>query len=151
MKATRKPAKGGLPNALFVQAAAEDLPIELDGIANEIHIQFPWGSLLRAVATADPAVFRALRRIAAPDCLLEIIVGIDPERDRAEISRLGIPVLTREYIAGTLAAKFSTAGFEFIADRTLDRAEWLRLETTWARKLSPNVERSVMMFLLKAS
>ena len=26
MKATRKPAKGGLPNVLFVQATVEDLP-----------------------------------------------------------------------------------------------------------------------------
>jgi 16S rRNA (adenine(1408)-N(1))-methyltransferase len=30
MKATRKPSKGGLPNALFVQAAVEELPGELN-------------------------------------------------------------------------------------------------------------------------
>ncbi len=52
-KIYRKPAKGGAPNALFVQAAIEDLPAELDGVADEIHVHFPWGSLLRAVATGD--------------------------------------------------------------------------------------------------
>ena len=56
MKATRKPAKGGLPNAMFVQAAVEDLPAELDGVADEIHIHFPWGSLLRAFASGDSDV-----------------------------------------------------------------------------------------------
>ncbi|MGE3465642.1 MAG: methyltransferase domain-containing protein, partial [Pyrinomonadaceae bacterium] len=91
MRATRKPAKGGLPNALFIQASVEDIPRELDGVADEIHIHFPWGSLLRAVATGDEAVLADLRRIAAADCLLEIVIGVDPERDRAELDRLGIP------------------------------------------------------------
>src|SRR5690606_41308999 len=75
MKATRKPAKGGLPNALFVQAAVEDLPEEFDGVADEIHIHFPWGSLLRAVATGDSAILSQLRRISAPDALVEMVIG----------------------------------------------------------------------------
>jgi 16S rRNA (adenine(1408)-N(1))-methyltransferase len=41
MKATGKPSKGGLPNVLFVQAAVENLPEELNEIADEIHIHFP--------------------------------------------------------------------------------------------------------------
>jgi 16S rRNA (adenine(1408)-N(1))-methyltransferase len=82
-KIYRKPAKGGLPNVLFLQAAVENLPPELDGVADEIHIHFPWGSLLRAVVSADADVLSHLRRICAPGCLLEIIVGLDPVRDRA--------------------------------------------------------------------
>ena len=38
---------------LFIQAAVEDLPPELDGVADEVHVHFPWGSLLRAVATGE--------------------------------------------------------------------------------------------------
>ena len=44
-KIHRNPAKGGLPNVLFLQAAIEDLPSELDEVADELHIHFPWGSL----------------------------------------------------------------------------------------------------------
>ena len=47
-KIHRKPSKGGLPNVLFLQAAVEDLPSELDGVADEVHVHFPWGSLLGA-------------------------------------------------------------------------------------------------------
>jgi 16S rRNA (adenine(1408)-N(1))-methyltransferase len=90
MKATRKPAKGGLPNALFVQASVEDLPSELDGIADEIHLHFPWGSLLKAVMSGEVRVLRSLRKIATVDCLLEIVIGIDPDRDRSELERLGL-------------------------------------------------------------
>lgn len=57
MKATRKLNKGGLKNAMFVQAAIELLPEEFTGVADEIHIHFPWGSLLRSVAAADPTRF----------------------------------------------------------------------------------------------
>ncbi|MFY9555380.1 MAG: methyltransferase domain-containing protein, partial [Blastocatellia bacterium] len=43
-KIHRKPAKGGLTNVLFLQAGVEDLPSELDEVADEVHIHFPWGS-----------------------------------------------------------------------------------------------------------
>ena len=85
MKATRKIAKGGLPNVLFVQAAVENLPEELNEVADEIHIHFPWGSLLRAVVGGDESVLQSLRRICAPDCFVEIVIGIHEERDKSEI------------------------------------------------------------------
>jgi hypothetical protein len=49
-KIHRKPEKGGLPNVLFVQAPVEELPPELNQVADKIHIHFPGGSLLRSVA-----------------------------------------------------------------------------------------------------
>lgn len=141
MKATRKPSKGGLPNAIFVQAAVEDLPEELNGTADEIHIHFPWGSLLRAVSLGDESVLRSLRRIAAPGCLLEIIIGIDPERDRSEIERLDIPDLTPIYLHSYLIPKYIAAGFELKETGSLDSSEWSRLETTWAKKLQGGSRR----------
>jgi 16S rRNA (adenine(1408)-N(1))-methyltransferase len=143
MKATRKPAKGGLPNAMFVQAAVEDLPEELDGVADEIHIHFPWGSLLHAVATADEQVLASLHRIAAPGCLLEIVIGIDPERDRGETERLDIPELTPVFLYSYLFPRFRSVGFDLIASRTLDASEWSRIETSWARKLQATSGRKV--------
>lgn len=135
MKATRKPSKGGLPNALFVQTAVEDLPEELDGSADEIHIHFPWGSLLKAVATGDAAVLTALRRISAPECQLEIVIGIDPASDKAEIERLEVPKLTPVFLHSYLIPKYVAAGFEFLDSGNLDSREWSKLETSWARKL----------------
>lgn len=143
MKATRKPAKGGLPNVLFVQAAVEDLPEELDGAADEIHIHFPWGSLLKAVVWGDEAVLRSLRRISAPECLLEIVIGIDPVRDKTEIDRLGLPVLSVEYIRDILIPKYLAAGFELVETGSMSESEWSKLETSWARKLQGGEGRRV--------
>jgi 16S rRNA (adenine(1408)-N(1))-methyltransferase len=145
MKATRKPAKGGLPNAMFVQAAVEDLPEEFDGVADEIHIHFPWGSLLKAVATGDEAVLRSLRRIAAPGCLLEVVIGIDPDRDQTEIERLGLPELTLVILHSFLIPKYTSAGFEFLECRDLDAGEWSGIETSWAKRLSTGTTRRVVL------
>ncbi|MCA1626211.1 MAG: class I SAM-dependent methyltransferase [Acidobacteria bacterium] len=43
-KIHRKPSKGGLSNVLFLQSSVEDLPSELDSVADEVHVHFPWGS-----------------------------------------------------------------------------------------------------------
>ena len=151
MKATRKSAKGGVPNALFIQAAIEDLPEELNEAADEIHIHFPWGSLLQAVALGDEQALRSLRRIAAPDAELEIIIGIDAERDRTEIERLGLPALSEEYLQEKLIPKYEAAGYETLASGFLTPAEWSRLETSWARKLQSNDNRRCVCLVFRAA
>jgi 16S rRNA (adenine(1408)-N(1))-methyltransferase len=151
IRATRKPSKGGLPNAMFVQAAVEALPEELNGIADEIHINFPWGSLLRVVATGDQDILRSLRRLVVPHGVLEIIIGLDPERDKAEIERLHIPDVTSESVCSKLISQFEIAGFELVESRRLDRSEWSCMETSWAKKLSPGGNRSVLLLCLRAS
>lgn len=150
MKATRKPAKGGAPNLLFIQAAIEDLPSELNNTANEIHIHFPWGSLLRAVATGDVDVVRNLRRIATRSCLLEVVIGIDAERDRAEIERLELPSLSDHYLTKTLALKYEAAGFDFKESGTVAAADWPHLKSSWARRLQGNEQREVVYFIAEA-
>jgi 16S rRNA (adenine(1408)-N(1))-methyltransferase len=151
MKATRKPAKGGLPNALFVEAAIESLPEEFSGVADEIHIHFPWGSLLRAVAVGDSAALGSLRRIAAPGCVLEIVIGIDPERDRSEMKRLDVPALDDEYIRSELVPRYISAGFSLVEIGQLRPEEWSRFETSWARKLSSGRSRQVTYLLFAAT
>ena len=143
MKATRKLAKGGLPNVLFVQAAVEDLPAELDGTADEVHIHFPWGSLLKAVACGDQSVLVAIRRLCSAECLVEIVIGIDPVRDRAEIERLEISDFTAVYLGEVLVPSYEVAGFKVLEFGTLTYQEWSRLETSWARKLGGNSGRMV--------
>ena len=150
-KIYRKPAKGGLPNVLFLQAAVEDLPAELFGVAEEIHIHFPWGSLLRAVATAELEVLNALRRLCAPGCLLEIVIGLDPERDRTEIERLGLPALSNRYLETVLLHRYRAAGFDVLEKGVLSQADWSHLQTSWARKLGGNEERLVVYLIAQAS
>jgi len=133
-KIHRKTTKGGAPNALFIQSAIEDLPEELDGVANEVHVHFPWGSLLRAVASGDAGVMKNLRRICADGALLEVVIGLDPVRDQTEIERLQIK---SQFIDEVLVENYRAAGFEII--ETGLRVSSQSLDTSWAKRLQRQV------------
>jgi len=150
-KIHRNPAKGGLPNVLFVQSAIEDLPSELDGVADEVHVHFPWGGLLRVVATGDQTALLNLRRICAPDGVLEIVIGLDQERDRTEIERLELKPLTPDFLDHELAPRYQAAGFEIIESGVLPQSEWPRLKTSWAKRLRGNEARTLVYIVAQAT
>jgi len=149
-KIHRKPAKGGAPNVLFIQSAVEDLPAELDGVANEVHVHFPWGSLLRAVATGDVEMLRNLRRICEREALLEVVIGLDPERDQSEIERLGIAPLTLELIDNVLAPNYAAAGFQIVERGIIAAAAWPAFNTSWAKRLQGNERRPIIYVIATA-
>jgi 16S rRNA (adenine(1408)-N(1))-methyltransferase len=149
-KIHRNPRKGGAPNALFVEAAVENLPEELDEVADEVHIHFPWGSLLRAVVTGEEAALRSIRRICAPEAELEVVVGLDPSRDAAEMARLGIPAVSLEYIDRVLRTQYASAGFSIREYGCLDRSQWSKMSTSWAKRLNAPSGRSVHYWLAEA-
>ena len=149
-KIHRKPKKGGLANVLFLQAAVEDLPAELDGVADEIHIHFPWGSLLRALAAGDEGVLGNLRRLCAPGALLEVIIGLDADRDRSELERLQIRELSLAYVDSVLVPLYGQAGFEITERGKRLPADWPDLHTSWARRLERNTNRSLIYIIARA-
>jgi 16S rRNA (adenine(1408)-N(1))-methyltransferase len=152
-KSLKKPAKGGLPNVLFVHAALEDLPSELDGVADEVHVHFPWGSLLKAVVSGDPELLGGLRRICSPGALVEVVFGLDPDRDRSEIERLGLKPITTEYLLNTVIPAYKEAGFELFETGVLAGNEWDcldRMNSSWAQKLRHGSNRSLMYLIAHA-
>lgn len=149
-KIHRKPAKGGLPNVLFLQAAAEDLPAELDGVADEIHIHFPWGSLLGAIATGDRAVLNNLRRVCREEGLLEIIVGLDAERDRSELEWLQITEFNAAHIDSLLAIRYREAGFEIRERGEGLPVGLLQVQSSWARRLGGGSNRTLTYIIAQA-
>lgn len=149
-KIHRKPAKGGLPNAMFIQAAVESLPAELDGVADEVHVHFPWGSLLRAVATGDEIILQNLRRICAAGAWLEIVIALDPERDRTEIARLDLQALTSDYLETTLIPRYRSAGFDVTEYGSSPTENWQQLHTSWAQRLRGNAERKLFYLIAEA-
>ena len=128
----------------------EALPPELDGVADEVHIHFPWGSLLRAVANGDEAVLRSLRRICASGALVEIIMGLDPERDRSEIETLDLKPLTPEFLEMTLVPRYEASGFEVLEKGELGPSSWPQLRTSWAKRLQGRAGRALIYLIAQA-
>ena len=149
-KIHRRSAKGGASNVLFIQAAVEDLPSELDGVADELHVHFPWGSLLQAVATGVVPVLNKLRRVCSRGALLEIVIGLDPARDQSEIERLGLTAITLEFIEQQLIPNYAAAGFDVIERGILNASEWPKFNTSWAKRLRGNEQRTISYLIARA-
>nr|AAB08724.1 16S ribosomal RNA methylase [Streptoalloteichus hindustanus] len=73
-KAAAKPAKGGLPNLLYLWATAEKLP-PLTGVG-ELHVLMPWGSLVRGILGSSPEMLRGLAAVCPPDAAFLVALNL---------------------------------------------------------------------------
>ena len=82
-RAARKVARGGAPNAWFVLAAVESLPEALFSIADEVHVQYPWGSLRRMLLASDEDGLGRVAQVGKPGATFHITLNLlagDAER-----------------------------------------------------------------------
>lgn len=149
-KIYRRSAKGGAPNALFIQASVDDLPQELNGIANEVHVHFPWGSLLRAVELGELNALKGIRRVCASTAVLKLTIGLDENRDSAEIQRLGLQPLSPDFLSGQLHERYLAAGLEIIEHTSIAPVDWPGLGTSWAKRLQDRHTRQITFLIAKA-
>jgi 16S rRNA (adenine(1408)-N(1))-methyltransferase len=131
-RAARAAKEGGLPNALFIVAAVETLPDELHAIADEVRVTFPWGSLLRGVVGADPAVLAGIARVAKPGAEVRAMFSVT-ELD-------GLDVTDR-----VDRAAFDLHGLRLIEERPATAEEIAATGSSWAKRLRPGVDRPVTL------
>ena len=135
-RAAKPAAKGGLPNALFVVASAEGIPPQLQAIADELTIQFPWGSLLRGTLAIDDAAAQGIAALLKSGGTAVATFSIEG-RDRLDLPN---PASDRERRA--LAERWSCGGLDVFALRPATREELRSMSSTWARRLAAGRDRS---------
>jgi len=133
-RAAAKPTRGGAPNAMFLCAAAETLPGLLAGAADEITVHYPWGSLLRALASPEVAVLAKLAALGKPGASFTALINVQPLRDAAQAGRLGLAGAALLHDPGRLAAEYARAGLERL--RVRDVTGEPVPETSWAKHLA---------------
>jgi 16S rRNA (adenine(1408)-N(1))-methyltransferase len=128
-RAARPALKGGLPNAMFLLAAAETMPREMHGIADLVTVRFPWGSLLRGCLGLDDAAATGIARLVKPGGELEILLA-PADRDGLD----GIPTEPGD-VAASVAATFTPRDFELLEARPATAMEITASGSSWARRL----------------
>jgi 16S rRNA (adenine(1408)-N(1))-methyltransferase len=131
-RAAKPPRKGGLPNALFVVASAERVPEELNGLADELTIQFPWGSLLRGTLGLDEQAARGIARLLKPGGRALATFSVEA-RDGLDLPGLD---------GGDLARRWSRFGLVVCEFRSATSADLGAMSSSWARRLGAGRERS---------
>jgi 16S rRNA (adenine(1408)-N(1))-methyltransferase len=135
-KAAKKPERGGVANALFVVGSIEQPPAELRGMADEIYVTLPWGSLMRGIILGDEAVLTALASFGAPGARVRIVLNTRIFDEPVPIAARDLPEVTPEYVRETLAPPFERAGLRIERAEWMDADEVATLGTTWAKRLS---------------
>lgn len=149
-KTEKKEQRGGLKNAVFVLSDIEHLPSELDGKANQIFINFPWGSLLRGIVLGEASTFQALARISRPGTLIDIVLGYAEEIERKEMERMKLPSrFDCAYIDHILSPKIQAFGFGLEEVRPVIRAEIENFPSSWAKRLRFSPQRTFFFLRLK--
>ena len=144
-RAARKPARGGAPNALFLVAAVEDLPRPLHGTADLVTVNFPWGSLLAAVARPEPEIMRSIAALLEPQGRLVAFINLSAADDSDYSERLELPPLDDDYVTGTLAPGWREAGLENLRWRELAPGEEPGHRTSWGQRLVRGSRRETLL------
>ena len=127
--------RGGLPNALFVAAAAEWMPTELEGRADLVTVHFPWGSLLGGLIGSDSQILGGLARIAHHGAEIRTLLSVT-ERDVAGAGGRFDPDAIRSP---------TTAGLRLCEVRRATAEEIAASDSTWAKRLRAATDRPVWL------
>ena len=110
-RAAAKPERGGVENALFVQASLETLPGALAGLADAITMNYPWGSLLKTVVLPDMALLTNLAALSKPGAALDVLVNMHPLHDTDYAARLGLATAALTHDVTALKTGYARAGW----------------------------------------
>jgi 16S rRNA (adenine(1408)-N(1))-methyltransferase len=134
-RAAAKPSRGGVPNARFLVSDAVQPPEELRGRASLVTMNYPWGSLLRAVAAPEPAGLAAVAGLLRPGGRLVALLNASAAEDSAYAERLELPPLDGEHLREKLVPGWEAAGLREVEWRTLGPGEDPPHRTTWGQRL----------------
>jgi len=114
-------------NVLFAVARAEALPLELNDTADQITVNFPWGSLLQGLLDPDSAVWDGIGRIARQGATISLSVNA------GALAEFGLGLDEGRFMLKR-AAEASGQGRGTL--RELRPPELRRIDSTWAKRLA---------------
>lgn len=133
-KAAAKRERGGVSNALFVWAGVESLPSELHAMASEVTINYPWGSLLKALVEPNLEVLEGIAQLARSGASLTMLINISVFENHEYCQKLGLPLFILEKSKAHLISCYRKAGIDLKSFQVLDQNVPHR--TTWGQKLT---------------
>jgi hypothetical protein len=89
---------------VFLRSEAASLPAALAGIAHELTVHYPWGSLLRAVLDADPVTLARILGLGRPGAALRIRIN------ESALAAAGIREASLDSLISGLGQAFGEAG-----------------------------------------
>jgi predicted RNA methylase len=147
----KKPAKGGLKNALFVLGSIETLPAELNGIANQVFINFPWAGLLAGLLKADTTAWGAIKRICLPGAIIDLLFSYDRLVESSGFRKAGLPDIDDAYLKTVTIPAVEKIGFRVLDINAVSAEDIKQYPSRWAKKLSFGRDRQYFYLRVKTA
>jgi 16S rRNA (adenine(1408)-N(1))-methyltransferase len=122
--AARRVARERLPNLVLLREPLERL--ELEALADEVTVHFPWGSLLRGALAEDDDVFAAICRLPRIGGTLTLMLSLTARDGRAPLGEEDIVRVRRAY---------GWCGFALAQCRAVARADVDAARSSWGKRL----------------
>jgi len=116
-----------LSNALFVISSAQALPHELNGLASQISINFPWGSLLESLLNNDACLVNGFLFVTRPCVSMDLHLNADA---------LATAGWALESGADRIEHILNAASWKTKSRSCMNARDLRAIPTTWAKRLA---------------
>ena len=122
-------------NVAFLVGGVERLPRELDRVADEATVQFPWGSLLRGLVDGSSAVVGPIALLMKPGAELRVLMSAT-ERD-------GLSDITPSLVVSRRVA-YTEHGLHLIEARWASAGAIAESRSAWGKRLAVGYARQAV-------
>ena len=148
---SKKANKNKLNNLLYIITSVENMGAELDGLADKVYINFPWGSLLEAVVKDMPLLLGKIALLGKRDSEYNFTFAYSTIHEPAEIEKRSLPILNDEYLKSRLSEIYKKAGLSIETCTNLKTQDINKFGTLWAKKLFLGKSRDVYNIISRKS
>lgn len=140
---SKKANRKRLENVLFCVGSIENVPHELKGVADELVIILPWGSLLQEIVVPKVETIEKVVELLQPNGEIIIILGYSLDSEPSETERLNLPEIDKKYIEKNMLPVFEQAQLKLHSLQETQKNELKKIGTTWGNKLSFGTDRKI--------
>lgn len=136
-RSIKKPARGGAPNARFLcMNVLDDLPEEFQNVADTVSINFPWGSLLYAVALPQEQYVEKFAKLVKEGGKLDLHINLHVFVNEEQRANMGLPELDDAYFLETVAPVYEKFGLKLVSHTFIPAGIKVDVASTWGGRLT---------------
>jgi 16S rRNA (adenine(1408)-N(1))-methyltransferase len=148
---SKKANKNKLNNLIYIITSVENMGDELNGLADKIYVNFPWGSLLEAVVKDIPDLLGKIALLGKIGAEFNFTFAYSTIHEPVEIEKRNLPLLTDDYLKLNLSEIYKAAGLIIEKCTNLKPQDINKFGTLWAKKLYLGKSRDVYNIISRKS
>lgn len=148
---SKKANKNKLTNLIYIITSIENMGDELNGLADKVFVNFPWGSLLEVVVKDIPELLSKISLLGKSEAEFNFTFAYSTIHEPVEIEKRNLPILTDEYLLKNLQEIYLKAGLIIEVCSNLKPQDINKFGTLWAKKLFLGKSRDVYNIISRKS